>query len=384
MTIINRDAELLRSAIRIMDEQHRTERERVRHTLTAATVPIPADVVETLCQLNPHDARDALRDHPGHSLWEKRRSYEASLHVFERSVRDLLRAIQDFEELSRDGSIFDRTRETELDEIGYGIQKELFAAANAAHALVDHSTRRLQKSIQVPGYDERRRECFGDDGLHEFMIGLRTILHHIQMLRPGWQVQRRFSESDHEASFKLGRDELSLTVEEAKKSFSASMLRQLRRYLEDAPGTIDLRQVCEEYRRRAREFHSWFSAEVEARGSEELRDYQRCCREIDNAAARIWWKMMLGNWLNWKTPPNPYNHLHRYLTPEQLEEVYRLPMRSPEQVDKVIEFVDRDGACDGELRELAYDLFRRSNPAPSLFVRLVRRLIPSLSVTPRS
>ena len=71
---------------------------------------------------------------------------------------------------------------------------------------------------------------------------------------------------------------------------------------------------------------------------------------------------MLGNWLNWKEPPNPYEHLSRYLTLEQTEEVLRLPMQSEEQVDKVIEFVDSGRACDAELRTMVNQLFRRASP----------------------
>ncbi len=47
------------------------------------------------------------------------------------------------------------------------------------------------------------------------------------------------------------------------------------------------------------------------------------------------------------------------ITPEQIREVYRLSMGSSEQLDKVIQLVDQDDACDDELRQLAHDLFRR-------------------------
>jgi hypothetical protein len=72
------------------------------------------------------------------------------------------------------------------------------------------------------------------------------------------------------------------------------------------------------------------------------------------------WKAMLGNWLNWSKPPNPYEYLNRYLNAEQLRAVHALPAKSKEQVDKIIEFIDTDGACDDELRQRAYELFRRA------------------------
>ena len=72
---------------------------------------------------------------------------------------------------------------------------------------------------------------------------------------------------------------------------------------------------------------------------------------------------MLGNWLNWDRPPNPYDHLSSYLSPEQLDEVYKLPMYSKEQVDKVIELGDADQACDEHIRTLIYRLFEKARPA---------------------
>ncbi len=47
-------------------------------------------------------------------------------------------------------------------------------------------------------------------------------------------------------------------------------------------------------------------------------------------------------------------------------------MNSQALVDKVIEIVDTDRACDGDLRKLAYELFRRAAP-PDLPHRLSRQ-----------
>ncbi|HUH49015.1 MAG TPA: hypothetical protein VLZ56_04070, partial [Mycoplana sp.] len=70
---------------------------------------------------------------------------------------------------------------------------------------------------------------------------------------------------------------------------------------------------------------------------------------------------LLGNWLrNWERPPDPHNHLNRYLTAEQLEAVYKLPRNSREQVNLVISYADQEGVVDGHLREEVYELFRRS------------------------
>lgn len=97
-----------------------------------------------------------------------------------------------------------------------------------------------------------------------------------------------------------------------------------------------------------------------------LHDYDHIMQEKRNLNERQWWNAMLVSWLrNWKTPPNPHSHLHKYLTEEQMAQVNALPRNSKEQVDLVIQFVDKDDAIDDKLRALAYELFERSPPTDS-------------------
>ncbi len=48
-----------------------------------------------------------------------------------------------------------------------------------------------------------------------------------------------------------------------------------------------------------------------------------------------------------------YDYLLRYLTDDELERVYSLPMRSKEQVDLIIKILDDYGACNDDLRKSA-------------------------------
>jgi hypothetical protein len=144
--------------------------------------------------------------------------------VFETSVEDLLRGIQKFDERASYGRIFDRAHQVELERLEGAVQKELFAAASAAHALKDHSSSRVQASFNITGYAERLLECFGKDGVHDFVIGLRDIIHHLHMLKAGWHITDDFVSGERR---------------------------------------VDLRNLFLEYRRRAREFHAWLTQTIE-------------------------------------------------------------------------------------------------------------------------
>jgi hypothetical protein len=280
-----------------------------------------------------------------------------------RSFDDLIKSIDNFEKDAQDGTLFDRTRKLDLITHEQIIQKELFGATNSAHSLVDHSSNRLQKLAQVPDFRAQIEASFGLDGLHDFIISLRILLHHLHVIKPGYQWEKRFEkDAVVKVGFLLNRAGL---LQVAEETFDQSRFNKVASYIRTAPEKIDLKLVFLEYKARVVGFHSWFSAALETHAYENTRDYDRCVMENRRFATRTWWNAMLGNWLrNWKVPPNPYNHLAKYLSPQQLDEIYKLPMRSIKQVDKVIEYVDTDGACDDHIREQTYELFRRaSDPA---------------------
>ena len=341
------------AAIDAMNAQKRQTREQIREAIKGASVPLPPALVQELTRLSHDEVLDVLRDHRGFVLHERLASYRTTLQVFETSVEDLLRVIQNFDDLSRSGRLFHSGAEDEFNGIERSIQKELFAVANAADVLKNVASYRLQTQINIAGYHDRLVQHFGEDGLHDFIIGLRVIIHHIFMIKAGWQVRHDFRAGTTTATFKIDKTNI-------EKAMLDKMSAAGRKFFSTLPNDIDLRVLFTEYRRRVTDFHAWFAEEIEASLPVEVRDYEFCVKESSRAATRLYWKAMIKNWLNWSPPPNPYDHLDRYLTSKQLAHVYALPMKSKAQVDKVIEFVDADDACDDELRILAYELFNRA------------------------
>ncbi len=324
-------------------------------------IPASPEVIKALTWL-PRHADQILRSHPGHHLVSLRRSHQVSLSIFETAANHLVTAITDFEqEAVRDNStIFRRECDAQLKRIEENIQKEMFSVTAAAHSLVDH-TRRLVAKIPVAEFAEHRLILFGDDGLHEFVIGLRTLLHHLQIVAAGAQTIQ--SAAGRSATFVLSRSALANAIEDHGGSFSAGQSTKIQSFIAGAPAHIDLRKLVEDYRDRALAFNQWLSKEIKTATPVEMSDYDRCRLEQKREGARLSWNALMGNWLkNWPAPPDPHKHLSKFLSENEIEAVYKLPRNSKEQVDLVIRFMDIDEAADDNIRNQAYELFERSPP----------------------
>ena len=338
-------------------EQRKAERrEHLRQAVAISDVPLPPELAEAVINLNDKCARIVLRHHPGFPLAERRDSYLISVAIVEQSFEDLLAAICNFENaaVAEDSTLISGTEKLELKRFERQIQKELFAAANSAASLVDHA-RRVDKCCKLQEYDAKRVECFGTDGLHEFVIELRVLLYHVHVIEVGWNMTISFSEGTKTATFVIPKEVIKRVIN-GKGNASARVLA----YVDAASDNIDLRTIFLDYRARMAKFHTWMKNELTSDSLIALRDYDRLIQQKVNSDRRIFWKAMMGNWLSWQTPPNPHRHLPRFLLTEQLQEVYKLPRNSKAQVDLVISYMDKNNAIDDALREQAYVLFERS------------------------
>lgn len=359
---MNDDFETLQSVTKFMEAQRSLKRESIRDSLKGAGVPIPQRIVDELALLNPHDALDVLGDHPGFKIWRRLKSYKTAFAVFNQSGLDLFDAIDTLAKRMRDEDLLIKPNRHKLEEGKLRIYKELFAFGNAAHSLKDHASYRLQDVASVANFKSKLAEHFDNDGLHDFVIALRTITHHVDVVEPRSHIIGRSNREPEKISFRFNRAEIHAVVESAKAESGNYKINMAGRdYLDNSPDTIDVRSTYNDYFQRAHAFHDWFQRELEIRPPEELRDFERCLKANRDNGIRTSWRIMLGSWVqNRETPPDPYQHLHKFLTPDQLEEIEGLPRKSNQQIDKVIEYIDEDDASDDEIRGLVFELFHRA------------------------
>ncbi|MDQ2080019.1 hypothetical protein RA307_07495 [Xanthobacteraceae bacterium Astr-EGSB] len=355
--------ELLNELWARQEEREAARREQIRQAVAASAVPLPPELAQAVINLNDKYTRAILRDHPGYALAERRDSYLTSLAIMEQCLEDLLAAICVFENaaLSEENTLFNPNENDALSRFERQIQKELFATANAAASLVDHA-RRVIKRHPLPEFKSKLEETFGVDGLHDFVIALRVMLHHLHMVEAGWNLTHSFSDGVRTATFMIQKDVVLRVIAAAPERFQRPTDAAMLAYVETASDSIDLRAVFNDYRARMARFHGWMTKELASDALIALRDYDRLIQEKVNSDQRMQWKALIGNWLNWKSSPDPHKHLPRFLSQSQLDETYKLPRNSKPQVDLIISYMDRNNACDDALRQQAYQLFERSPP----------------------
>lgn len=337
-------------------------REELRRRVAENSAPLPSDLRQHVIELFSGDMYDIMRSHEGYRLVGKRDSYRASLNILRQSLRTLLDMISSFEAeaLAEESNLFGRLSKDRLGEIELDIQKELFTCTNAVVSLVDHA-RRIAEKVMLPDYDSRRSECFGADGLHELVVSLRVLLHHLRVVEASWQLTSDYQSGTRTASFVLDKEVLGRIIAENKKGLTSAQRAGAKAYIAAQPSSIDLGQIFADYAARMDLFNNWLTSELQSESIVALRDYDSIIQEKALRDRRMMYHALLGNWLiNWERPPDPHNHLNRYLTAEQLEVIYKLPRNSREQVNLVISYADHEGVVDDRLREEIYELFRRS------------------------
>jgi hypothetical protein len=305
------------------------------------TVPVTDEILERLPSLVKEDDLDEVMGcHPGYKLDGKIKSLERALDSYWRCHADLMARLDAFDVASKDGSLFNRSREAELWEHESACRKEIFALSSAAKVLVELA-RKVKKIVSQ--FDEVRAKNF-DEGAHTFIIELRNNLSHIMFLGSDWSIKN------------VGQAQTShFEFRPAKLLRDGKFNETAKAYLKAQQAPIDVRKLFETYGASVQNFYAWLMPEIEVQLSAEVKDYRRCIRTRRALVRRSGYRLLLTQIM--RRDIDLYSYLHEYLTADELQEIDNLPHRSEKQIDRVIEMVDEDGACDGELRSLIYKAF---------------------------
>lgn len=290
-------------------------------------------------------AQDWVDEHPGCDFNERLNSLQAVLRIFNRAADSISAELARFHVEANGGHLFRRNRKTELDAFEERFRELLYVFASSAMTLVDQS-RVLGKKAEVPGYDNHVADTFSLDPQHRFIQELRVDVIHVALHRPGWRLT---SGSGEERTSKF-----MLWPKQLKRADKYNA--QARQYLQEHSDGIDFGHLVAEYTRRVQEFHAWLHKAVELAVGPTIADYRRCAGRIKAVSSRSFWNIILKQVLI-SGKRDPYSYLDQFLTQNEHEEVMSLPLRTRQQVDRIIDLVDEYGACDEELRKTVYEAF---------------------------
>lgn len=337
--------ESLRAFVEYDKEQRQKTLVEVVNLAQQSSVPWSSDLIERLFYMSQDHFEDAMEHHSGHKLYNAHQSVRFFLKLFNVACEELEGAIEHYHQSVKDPEFFSHKDRTKHDHVVFVINQRVFNVSSAADALKNFSIK--QESHYAPeDYASKKRQCFAENGVHQFIQKLRVALHHEHFIM-GSPTITRTSNDTHETQLCLYSRKL-LKLKQIREN------KQSREFVESNGEKIDIGDVFVQYAETVNGFHEWL---LECMGnSPEYVDYERCLRERRNQGSRVSYSILLQAWID--KGLNPYDYLDKYLKAEQLGVVNDLPHGSKEQVDKIIELLDKDKACNNQVREKVYRLFK--------------------------
>ena len=140
----------------------------------------------------------------------------------------------------------------------------------------------------------------------------------------------------------------------------AKLTAPAKQHLATLGETVDVSELLSSYAKRVDRFYGWLLPELEQHLPDPVKDFRHCRDTVKRHHGRLSYKLTLELWIQAKA--DPYIHLPKHLTSEQLAIASSLPHRSATQVDYIISCVDRTSLCDEKLRARVYQLFKVASP----------------------
>lgn len=326
------------------EEQRAERRIAALRSALAAGDAIEADDRLALSRLGFLEFPRVITAHPGHRASGKLESLTVARDQFEMAVVELLGIVDEFHAFADTPDFHEPDGRIAFERIVARLRKELFTFSDLAHSVQDHC-RRVQEVWAAPDFRGRLGEHFGADGLHEFVIALRTALHHLHVFDAEWEL--RWAESGERSShFNLKRRELLEDHEGWGRG---------RPWLDAAPEKIDVRSLVSAYAARHRSFYDWYLGWAGTNLPAAVEEYRGIRLEHRRGLARMHWNFLLREFL--KRGVDPMEHLHKFLTSEEVARARAMPPRSVELAEHAIACVDTTGGCTPELRAIGLALF---------------------------
>jgi hypothetical protein len=319
-----------------------------------SSIPWPAELVGSIVAIRNDDFDEVMTHHLGHKLNDAHDSIKFFLRLFNEAYKALENAVQHYHVSYGDLNFFSHQRRHEHDQAIFDLNRCIFNFATSGDAL-RNSCIKQASHYKPEDYDEHIRNHFAENNLHHFMQNLRVALHHEHFVKSSPTIAMRHNDSH--------ATKLYLDCKKLLRLATINRKAEAKAYVEGSGVRIDVHEVFRRYSIIVNSFYGWLLGEMDK--SANFADYQRCLLERKKFWKRANFSILLNQWVG--KDINPYDHLDQYLDNDEIEQVNKLPHRSCQQVDKIIEFADKEGACNDSIRNSIYELFKVSSAEdPSL------------------
>lgn len=336
------DFELLKWYCEYEEGKRKKYMEDVISLVENQSIPWSEETLEHLSQMNIEQADKVLEHHPGCSLSLIWQSIKYLLRIFNANSIDLENSLKIFHEKAQSGDFFSRRRRKEFEQVHLQINKNMYSLASVAEAIWQ-ITQRFRGKFNPEKYTDKYDECYSNNYIYQFIKSLRVALNHQRFTKSYYQIRK--IEETHETDFFLRSSEL-LGLDCFNKD--------ARKFISENGNKIYVRSVFDKHNQNIIKFYGWVHSKLEV--DQRFIDYQRSKLVPIKAGHRVWFSIMLQQIEERNL--DPYDYLDQNFTDEELTEIRKLPHRSIEQVDKIINLYDEDNACNDPIREKVYKLFK--------------------------
>jgi len=294
--------------------------------------------------------REVIKNHPGYKAHESIENLNILWEIFKNSVEDLELSIDVFRKESKSSVFWTRPIRKRVDKLELAVRRGVFSSATAAIALVNCS-KSINNVNPIDDYKRKINDEINNSEEHLIVEHLRDHITHVRMSEVGYRISWSHTAKNKCRFMIKQKDIKSWTKRNDSKSW--------KEYTKSLSEDIDVEAIFMSYKCKLDELVQWLKAQIETASIPHLMEYRKYDRMLNRFGARAEWNVILTETL--KKNVDPYDYLERYFNKQELEEVMMLPKRSPKQIDKIIEILDEFDACDDDLRQKIYTLFKCNN-----------------------
>ena len=290
----------------------------------------------------PSEAEHILKIHPGYNAASDISILEKSLSVFLLSCDKLLESVRIYTEkrynMGADIDFFSK----KLEEIALFV----FSATSSAISLVDHS-RRIAKRHKIDEYKDVVDSTFSNNPHHILIKDLRNFMIHYIPSDISWQTVYKI-ENPVVTNFYLKKSYLNMWGGWSQKS---------KLLIDKSETGIDVADLFIKYKEVVIKFNSCLQRKIAKKSWQDLIDYRKYERYMDCLSLKSLYSLLITIASN--NNIDPYSHLTKHLSDDEIELITIFPKGSREQIDRIIDLADDYGAIDEEMRQIIYKHFSK-------------------------